>query len=1429
MIFVLPRTAVTAVFLSFTALSAFPQNVTGPVSRSAGTGLWTDVTEQTITTRLAIRGATQARDIVPLKYRALQLNKAGLTSLLASVVPETAGPIESSGVEFQIPRPPGGFHRFLIQESPVMEPELAKKFPELKTYVGRGLDDPTATLRMDVGPRGFHAIIVSAEGEIYIDPYSRDTDGDYIAYFKRDFVAADKNFTCELDRQVTNAVEVAAPLTTVRSSGGTLRTYRLAIACTGEYAAAVSSPGAPSVLTTLAAIITSVNRVTAIYERELAVRLTLVANNDKLIYLDGATDPYANTSGSTMLSQNQSNIDTIIGNANYDLGHVFSTGGGGIAGVGVVCVTGMKARGASGAPSPNGDPFDVDYVVHEMGHQFGAHHPFDGTGGYCSGNNSSSTAYEPGSGSTVMAYAGICSTQSLAAHSDDYFHTISYDEISNYISSVSPNCAQTSASGNTPPGIGTLPAFTIPAQTPFALTGIATDADGDALTYCWEEFDRGPLQDPTTDPRDNGSSPLFRSFPPTTSPVRFFPSLTYILNNQNLPPATVANYATGEFLPTTSRTMSFRLTVRDNRPVGAVAYGSTTVTSVSSAGPFAVTSPNTPLTIVGGAQQIITWKVANTDIAPISCANVKISLSTDGGNTFPIILAGSVPNNGSAAVTIPNTANVATTQGRIKVEAINNIFFDISDADLTILSTNAPPLLSITNYISVSRGKSLPTNSTVGTASDADGNPVTVAVSDVPFGAHISASINNGLIGLSATVDCGLVTTLNLRSYPIIITVTDSNGSTASAKANLVVTPNPAPTLGTYANIFVPANGTGNAIPSNPPADANSNLGVAPCSVSPTALPAGGSITINQSTGIVTVAPTSGTSLGVVPIQVKVTDSCGAVVFRTFNVQITPPIFPLLRAGLASDPATESCTPPNGAVDPGETVTINLPINNIGGAATSNLVATLQATGGITPITTSQTYGTILAQGNVTKPFQFTTAGTCGSTVTVTLALQDGVSGYGSVSYTIPLGSPIPVYAENFDGVTAPALPAGWTAVVSSGTPVPWTSTVSTADTAPNSVSAATSDSISDNLLVSPSLNIPASGAQLSFRHRWDLEEEYDGGILEISIDGGSFSDIIAAGGTFLAGGYNDTISVGSGSPIAGSAAWTGYMDDGYITTRVSLPAAALGKTARFRWRLTSDISFSDPSAGWHIDNVMLSGNSYSCVNCSSSPEITNGPPPPTVVAGAPYSFAFSANGNPAPVFSIRNGALPAGLSLSPAGVLSGVVNAGAGVSSNITVAADNGNPPEAQATFSLTTVTRADTWLSSFGLSGPNAALLYDYDRDGLSNLVEYGLGLNPTVAGVSGLPVVSIQKYGNSNYVSMTFSRSTAATDLTYTVQASSDLVTWTDLASSVGGGPASGPGFVQETGLPPNVSVEVHDTVAFESAPGGRRFIRLKISSP
>ena len=652
----------------------------------------------------ALQTVPLEREIIPKSYRTVSMQGAVMQNFLDTVPSESPGKKIRDGMVITLPLPEGGYGRFKILESPIMEEGLANQFPEIKTFIVQGVDDPASSGRIDQTPKGFRACIYTPRGRFFIDPYWKENDSVSMSYYTRDYLNPTKlkELACGvLGNNSPVALRTASLGVAERPTGTILKIYRLALACTGEYAAAVSS--APvTVNKVMAAMVTSVNRVNSVYEKDFSIRMIMVSNNASLIFTNATTDPYTNTDGAAMLTQNQTRVDSVIGSANYDIGHVFSTGGGGIAGLGVVCLNGQKAQGVTGSPNPVGDPFDIDYVAHEMGHQFGGNHTFNGTTGNAAGNRNASTAYEPGSGSTIMAYAGICAPQDLQSNSDPYFHSGSYTEIDNYTTTGTGKASfSTNSTGNTPPVIAALPTttFSIPSQTPFALTASATDADGDTLTYCWEQFDAGSAQDPTANPRDNGSSCIFRSYNPSTNPTRVFPSLPFILANSNLPPVFYTNngtaYINGETIPTTSRTMNFRVSVRDNRAGGGGQnWAAMKVATVSTAGPFRITSFNSPANLTAGVPLTLSWNVAGTTAAPISCANVKISYSTDGGTNFPVVLAASVPNSGSAAVTIPSVPANATSQGRFKIEAVGNLFFDISDANLVVTATSAAPTLA---------------------------------------------------------------------------------------------------------------------------------------------------------------------------------------------------------------------------------------------------------------------------------------------------------------------------------------------------------------------------------------------------------------------------------------------------------------------------------------------------------------------------------------------------------------------------------------------------------------------------------------------------------------------------------------------------------------------------------------------------------------
>lgn len=848
-------------------------------------GLWRDVEEST-----ALRASgVSPRATLPREYRTLRLDEAALDRLLAFVPHESTTRAAESPSLIELPLPDGRYETFRIVEAPVMAPALAARYPHLRTWMGQGVDDPSASVRLDFGPKGFHAQILSWRGTMLIDPLAPGDRQHVIAYRKRDAQAQGPRPTCLLtgDELAPDLPDFSKRGKAVNlASGSTLRTHRLAMAATGEY----TQFHGGTVADGLAAIVTTMNRVNGIYERELAVRMQLIADNDRLIYTDGASDPYTNNSGTTMLGENQSNLDAVIGSANYDIGHVVSTGGGGVASLGSVCSATNKARGVTGLGSPIGDVFDVDYVAHEIGHQYGGRHTFNGGGGSCAGGNrSASAAYEPGSGITIQAYAGICGGDNLQRNSEDYFHRVSLNEMLTFTTSGNgANCGSTSATGNTPPTVSTTAAFTIPQLTPFRLEASGNDSNGDALTFLWEQFDLG-ARNATGVLVDDGSRPLFRSFIPTLDSSRIFPSLRYILNNANdVPntaplPGTNDTLFTGERLPSTNRTLNFRVTARDNRAGGGGTNEAlTTLTVTTAAGPFRITAPNSATTVTAGQPITVTWDVANTDLAPVSTSQVRVALSYDGGLSFPVV-SNPVPNNGSHTFNLP--ANLGTSRARVRVAAENNVFFDINDADFTIAGPNSPPTITVTNPVATSQGG--PTASApVATISDVQdpAGSLAVAIEGQPVELDVSVANVGGTVTLSATAACTLVAPTNgSRVYPLTLRATDSGGAVSTAEVSVNVSRNLTPTLGTYAATSMGSNAGTQVTPSAPPADGNDNL--VGTEVTPTSLPGGGSVSIDGA-GVVSIS-TSGVAPGSHPILATAVDSCGARETRQFVLTVS--------------------------------------------------------------------------------------------------------------------------------------------------------------------------------------------------------------------------------------------------------------------------------------------------------------------------------------------------------------------------------------------------------------------------------------------------------------------------------------------------------------------------------------------------------------
>ncbi len=585
--------------------------------------------------------------------------------------------IENEGLVLEIPNLEGKMIRYTIVKYDMVEKGLYKQFPHIMTFIGIGSDG--SQLRADYTSLGFRAWSTGIGNDFMLEPLTLSNKNIRIVYsgkLKRENTQTDHvaciaeslhKFPSTSTQNVINQPKISSGISSVTQ----LKTYRIAVSTNLQY-----NNYYGGISNALSGVITTINRVNQVYEVDIATRLTLISNNTQIMFSTLA--PY-NVPPSNLLNVVQTTINNIIGAANYDIGHLFTSFGGGQAGVAVACNNSSKARGYSGINPPVGDFFNISFVAHEIGHQIGATHSFNSSASICGADRFAATAYEIGSGSTIMSYAGSCLSSNIQGFNDPYFHLASINQIYNYTRvNTGSTCGLSAISNNNKPSVITTDTFSIPPLTPFALTAIGSDPDPtDIITYCWEQFNLGPAS--SSNVPINPNSPRFRSYNPTTNPTRYFPALDTLLANAG---------SNSEFLPNLPTILDFKVTVRDNKSNGGGVDSANAAVQVVSGTPFSVTSPNDSLIIWNGAtNQVVSWAVGNTNLVPINCTEVQILLSTDGGKTWPFILKNSTPNDGIDTIQVPL---VNSRRCRVMVKSIDNIFFDVSNFNFRIRRPTIP-------------------------------------------------------------------------------------------------------------------------------------------------------------------------------------------------------------------------------------------------------------------------------------------------------------------------------------------------------------------------------------------------------------------------------------------------------------------------------------------------------------------------------------------------------------------------------------------------------------------------------------------------------------------------------------------------------------------------------------------------------------------
>ena len=624
------------------------------------------------------------RQSFPKEFKLFNLNSDAFKQLLYAAVSAK----KQKPAIIVLPNSGGKLEEFAIYEASNFEPELQKQFPDIRAFSGVGITDKNAVLKLSVSPLGIQTMIFRSDKENeFMEPYSED--GKVYAVYHSQREKGKLAWSCTTDDVRTlESLKGQIQGKEMRSSGQFLRTMRLAQSCTAEYANYFGATSSAQVNLVLAAYNNTLTRCNGVYEKDLALHLNLIAGSTNVIYYNATTDPYsAAAQMGNWNNELQNTLTSVIGDANYDIGHLFgATGGGGNAGcIGCVCDSGKGSGYTSPADGvPSGDNFDIDYVVHEVGHQLGGNHTFTMS------NEGSGVNVEVGSGITIMGYAGITSYD-VARHSIDIFHAASIAQIQSNLEGKT--CPVKIAIANQSPVVNAGSDYTIPTNTPFLLSGSATDPNG-SLTYCWEQMDEGAGQTGANSPASPGktSGPNWISYAPMTVPYRYMPTINSVVANSATTSGTGNEVINIEALSSVARTLNFRLTVRDNIPfsiattsVGQSNFDDMRVNVVNTGAAFAVTAPNTAVSLLEGSTQTVTWNVAGTTANGINENYVDIYYSNDGGFTYPVLLASRVPNDGSETITVPLSAASGRvgTQGRIMVKANNNIFFDISNADIT--------------------------------------------------------------------------------------------------------------------------------------------------------------------------------------------------------------------------------------------------------------------------------------------------------------------------------------------------------------------------------------------------------------------------------------------------------------------------------------------------------------------------------------------------------------------------------------------------------------------------------------------------------------------------------------------------------------------------------------------------------------------------